>query len=310
MQDNSMISRFLFRLDGSKENDDFFTRRREREKAVAYSGTPMKVGPGWIPDLVEVSLDQTNAVCRLTLIELEATDILARASCRKYLPEPSSAVVQGFVNYLGAVIFHCRVTADQRVGAFQELRDLLDGQVSIAVCTAGALRSSVDFLEEYSLIDQPGRLTVPSVQPVASSPEFVFRGNVSLSREETDGLRRTVRILYAVVMGHDHSSGTLKSWRNLRRKPLDMAVSKARQQFVELYKLLSSKTGSGMRIDCDRLAEEIAALWSESPHFRFTSAQVAEVVRDFVPVSMRFAEHESMRTVFKAARSILETGAI
>ena len=91
---------FVFRLDGSKENDEFFGKRRCLGDVVAYSGTAMLVGPGWIPDIVEVEILDNGSIFTITLVELEAQEITARASCRKYLPESSDAILQRFFEYL------------------------------------------------------------------------------------------------------------------------------------------------------------------------------------------------------------------
>jgi len=298
--------RFLFRLDGSKENDDFFSCRGRRENVVAYSGTAITVGPGWIPDLIEVDSVDDGAGYSFTLIELEASEITARVSCRKYLPESSTDVVQRFVTYLDSVITQCHATADPRLDAFRSLREALGNQVTAVVRTAGALRSSTEFLEVHTLLDQPERISLRPSQPVVAGQVFALGGIRSFSRGETDGLRRTVRVLHAVVTGHDHSSATLHSWRNLRRKPLDIAVSKERERFVQLDLLLGNKSASGMRLDCDRLVDELVGLWSTSSTYRLTSAEVADSVRHFEPISMRFANQESMRAVYDAARSALE----
>ena len=85
-------TRFLFRLDGSRDNDQFMDLWRARYGNNVYSGTPMKLGPGWIPDFVELMTDETVKSMSLTLIELEATEGDARASCRKYLPESSAQI--------------------------------------------------------------------------------------------------------------------------------------------------------------------------------------------------------------------------
>jgi hypothetical protein len=113
---------FLFRLDGSRENDAFLALRRASYAERLYSGTPMKLGPGWIPDFVEVAIDDGTKTLLLTLIELEATESVARASCRKYLPEPSREVLTRFQQYLGTILLECQATADPRLGAFQRLR--------------------------------------------------------------------------------------------------------------------------------------------------------------------------------------------
>jgi len=81
------MRRFLFRLDMAKENEQFLALRQGRGVDQVYSGTPMKVGPGWIPDFFELAIDRDANVLSLTLIELEATDIVARASCRNPHPK-------------------------------------------------------------------------------------------------------------------------------------------------------------------------------------------------------------------------------
>jgi len=116
-----MNARFLFRLDGSKENDEFFEMRRKDGVEEVYSGTPLAIGPGWIPDLVEVTTDVAAQSVAITLIELEASEIVAKASARKYLPESSTRIVEDFTVYLGTVIAHCRRTADPRAEKFQRL---------------------------------------------------------------------------------------------------------------------------------------------------------------------------------------------
>jgi hypothetical protein len=80
---------FLFRLDSARDNDAFMTLRGGRYGERIYSGVAMKAG-WWIPDYVEVDVVDDTEGIRLTLIELEATEIVARASCRKYLPEGST----------------------------------------------------------------------------------------------------------------------------------------------------------------------------------------------------------------------------
>ena len=112
-KDDYVTRRYLFRLDGSKENDEFFLCRRGQGACVAYSGTAMSVGPGWIPDLIEVEDDETCFT--VTLIELEAVEISALASCRKYLPESSLDIIQKFTAYLETVNRQCLATADPRL---------------------------------------------------------------------------------------------------------------------------------------------------------------------------------------------------
>lgn len=309
-QGDRVKRRYLFRLDGSKDNDEFFLCRRGQGGCVAYSGTAMSVGPGWIPDLIEVDVDDDETRLTLTLIELEAAEITARASCRKYLPESSFDIVQKFTAYLETVKRQCLVTADPRLEKFDALSVALSAHPKVTVHTAGALRSSPDFLELHALLDQPERLATASTPVAIVDQGFPFGGTRSFSREETDGLRRTVRILHAVVTGHDHSGGTLHSWRNLRRKPLDMALSKEPDRFGELHRLVSNKSASGMRLNCEALAQELAELWSTVAGKQMTPADVAGAIQRFTPRSMGFSNQESMRTVYDAARATLQEGTI
>jgi len=301
-----MVSRFLFRLDGSKENDEFMTLRRTRDIDLVYSGTPMKVGPGWIPDFLEVSTDSATARCDLTLIELEATDIAARASSRKYLPENSSAIVQAFITYLNGVLSQCRATADPRLEAFQQLRDFLARSSSVTVRTAGALRTSPEFLEELLLIDQPEHQAVQLPQTPTPRDSFIFQGERLLSRVDGNGLRRTIRILDAVIMGRDHSGGTLKSWRNVRTKPLHKAVSAHADRYPGLQKLLFSRTDTGIQVNCDHLARELADLWSSSERMRVNQDQVVASITNLFPIALSLQEHEQMQRVFDQAWVVLK----
>jgi hypothetical protein len=305
-----MKNRFLFRLDGSKDNDDFFLRRRSQSDVLAYSGTTLIVGPGWIPDLVEVETNDDGTRFFITLIELEGSEIVARVSCRKYLPEPSSDVVHRFIGYLDTLITQCQVTADPRLDDLRALRGSLEGEVTVIVRTAGALRSSGEFLELHALLDQPERITIESHQSAIEVKTTNFEGTRSFSREETDGLCRTVRIFHAVVAGLDHSGGTLHSWRNLRRKPLDIAVAREPDRFSQLSQLLAKRSASGIKLDCDLLVSELNDLWSSSPGYRLTPQEIADAIRRFMSMSMAFPSKEPMQTVYDAARSTLENSAI
>jgi len=84
-----MNRRFLFRLDGSKDNNLFFAGRRQQENVIAYSGMAMVVGPGWIPDIVAVESIDNGADYSITLIELDGVgDRRARI-----LPKVSSRIL-------------------------------------------------------------------------------------------------------------------------------------------------------------------------------------------------------------------------
>ncbi len=266
----------------------------------------MLIGPGWIPDLVEAEADGDWTSCTITLVELEGSEITARASCRKYIPESSIEIVQRFLSYLESVLAQCKATADPRLGALRSFREALVGGLPTIVRTAGALRSSSEFLEVHALRDQPEQLSTISSPATVDGHSFEFEGMRSFSREETDGLRRAVRILHAVVTGNDHSNATLHSWGNLRRKPLEVAASKYGPRLTQLGQLLNNRSASGMQIDSGKLVDELVELWSNAPTFRLSRAGVAEALRTFTPISMRFAGRDSMRAVFAAARSVLE----
>jgi hypothetical protein len=307
---DSVGRRFLFRLDGSKENDDFFRCRRGDDGCIAYSGTALSIGPGWIPDLIEVNVGEDPPCFTVTLIELEAVEITARVSCRKYLPESSTDIIQKLAAYLDIVRRQCQATADPRLAAFDSLAASLPTMRRFVVRSGGALRSSSGLLEVHDLLDQPGRVSIPYVPTANVARSSSFGGTRSFSREETDALRRTVRILHAVMTGHDHSSGTVHSWRNLRRKPLDTAASAQPERLPELHRLLSNKSASGMRLNCDQVARELADLWAATPGRGMTPAQVADAVQRFAPRSMKFSNQESMRAVYDLARSTLGEVAI
>ena len=86
---------YLLRFDGAKENDEFFDTARQRPDVVYYAGSEMRVGT-WIPDGIRVRLSEPSgelATIDIVLIELEPTDVQARISARKYLPESSNVIV-------------------------------------------------------------------------------------------------------------------------------------------------------------------------------------------------------------------------
>ena len=60
-----------------------------------------------------------------------------------------------------------------------------------------------------------------------------------------------------------------------------------------------------MRLDCDRIVDELVELWSGSKVYQLTRPNVAEAVRRFVPMSISFSNQETMRTVYDQARSVL-----
>lgn len=294
----------------AKDNDAFLNLRRDQQVDHVYSGTPMKVGPGWIPDFVEVTFDRDSGIGRLTLIELEATEISARASCRKYLPEASSHIVRGFLGYLDTVISACHATADPRLEMLERLKGLMTASPTITVHTAGALRTSADLVEDLPLIDQPERPTLPVADSTKPSLSFSFQGERRLTRTASDGVRRAIRILHAVIVGRDHSGGTMKSWRNNRQNTLDGAVAKEHGRYPHLHKLLTSKTTFGLYVNCDKLAAELARLWHVAGTDPRTAEDTATIISTFVPVAITFAKHEQMQKVFEQAREVVRRTAI
>jgi len=160
-----MSTVYLFRIDGAKDNDDFFAAMRPLVAQV-YAGIEFRVGAaGWIPDLVRVIVEEPPDQCSLTLIELEAIDYVAWVSCRKYLPESSAYILSAFSDYLERVIRQCRSTADPRESEFANLKSVLSQASQVTVTTAGALRAGTGFVEELPLIDQPRFIGHPRSTP-------------------------------------------------------------------------------------------------------------------------------------------------
>jgi hypothetical protein len=289
---------YLFRLDGSRDNDEFMARRSTRCGDRRYAGTPLKLGPGWIPDFVEVVLDEITASVRLTLIKLEATEKVALESSRKYIPEKSEAVVRAFLTYLDGVLAQCRATADPRLETFQRLMEFLEQpDVSLRVETAGALRASDDLLEAFPLLDQPDRSNeFRQALPITSSG-LILEGRLRLGRETIDGLRRAVRILHAVRIKKDHSDATLGNWASVGRKLLARALDPGRHK--ELARLFAVTEQSGLMIDCEQIVTELADVWHAEPQ------QVRRCIESFHGVAYSFYHHAPMRDVFEKAMRVM-----
>src|SRR6266571_5731344 len=213
-----MATEYLFRVDGAKDNDDFFGIARASARHV-YAGADFRVGAaGWIPDLVRLVLEEPPNTCTLKLIELEATESEALVSCRKYLPENSGNILSAFGDYLDRVVRQCRASADPREPEFASLRAMLSQASHVTVMTAGALRSSATFVEELPLIDQPKLAAQPrAIQDDQTDKARVFQGVLRLSQREANVLGRCVMILDAVVRQRDHSSATFHDWRGRER---------------------------------------------------------------------------------------------
>ena len=149
--------------------------------------------------MIKITVDEPPQVSLLTLIELEATKREALISCRKYLPEDSTAIVEKFSEYLKRVLDKCRSTADPRKDAFVWLKEKLAAN-QISVTTAGALRSSADFVEELPLIDQPFQAKqLHSLEEISQSETPTFQGVLRFSALEAKIFGRTRMILDAVI---------------------------------------------------------------------------------------------------------------
>ncbi|MGA3178199.1 MAG: hypothetical protein ABSE19_12745 [Candidatus Acidiferrum sp.] len=302
-----MTDRYLFRLDGSHDNDEFFTLYSSSDCRVTYSGTPLKIGPGWIPDFLEIKVDNGGRDLAAILIELEAIRITALESSRKYLPEDPAAVIQAVIAYLGTVIAQCRGTADPRLPEVEKLLGRFSSAERILVSTAAGFRDSADLIEVLPLINQQ---TSPqprgTTAPVREAQNFHLMGRRTLSREEANGLRRTIKILDAVVTGRDESGATYHSWLNLRVKPLHRSVTQQSSATPELHRLLSKPNDKGIQLDLDRLLEDVLSVWSQSPHLRPSKNQIATSIEEYLPLARSIRSHTPMRDVFRQARNILE----
>ncbi|MHB8876248.1 MAG: hypothetical protein ACYC8T_21360, partial [Myxococcaceae bacterium] len=258
--------------------------------------------------------DALTATCEFTLIELEATEAVARASCRKYLPEASVSIVEAFIAYLEAITINCRTTSDPRLEAFEELRTLLKTAAAV-VRTAGALRTSPHFLEDFPLLDAalPQRDTRPAVAiaiPDAqkpAAPSFLFSGDRRLSRADSKSLRRGLRALHEVLTNRGFSGGKLRTWRNNKRKThLDRDLRDRQADFPLTFDVLfATDTETGLVIDCDGVSSELARLWSEGGDAVVTPERVAKIVGRFVPLAAEYADHHPMQEVFDKARTVV-----
>jgi len=301
-----MTDRYLFRLDGSRENDEFFSLYSSPSCRATYSGTPMKIGPGWIPDFLEVKVSNGGLDFKVILIELEATQTTALESARKYLPENPISAVEAFKTYLNAIIGQCRVTADPRIKDLKHLLGLVSAAPRIQIFTAAGLRDSKEFVEVLPLIHQAASSSLhPAASRIPTAERFEAKGQRVLSRREAEGLQRTVRILDAVVTGRDDSGGNFHSWQNVREKPLHQYAAEQSSTAPELNRLLHRPRNRGLRVDLDKLLEELLAVWSRSNHLQTSKQQIAVSIEEYLPIAHRFRAHTPMRVIFQEARQIL-----
>ncbi len=308
-----MSVEYLFRFDGAKDNDGFFKSTRERGTDHAYAGLTMEVGPGWIPDFLTVSLDEEKEQCTLVLIELEAKRADALVSSRKYLPESSGNILNAFRSYLDRVIAQCSSTADSRGLAIESLRAFLQKAQRVRVETACALRSDPTYLERLPLLDQPqtgaliyGHSFKRELSGTSRTPEMVFEGHLTLSRNETIGLNRAVLILDAIVRQQDHSDADLKAWISPKRNPLRKAIYSSRGDFPETWRFLATDKNSGAKITCETLFGELSDFWSSVTDKQYSQGLVQNLVREYYPIAYALKKGDRMRDVFERARPVVE----
>ena len=272
-----MSVEYLFRIDQAKDNDAYFETTKNQGVSTAYAGVEIKIGQGWVPDLVRVSRQDFPEPCILTLIELETSKPEALKSSRKYLPESSAHILEVFQNYLDRVIENCRATADPRRSTVEDLRVFLGKQSNIVIETACALRSGSEYLEKLPLLDQlrearhySASTDRPPREKSFQPSELHFEGNLSLTRYKSIALNRAVLILDAIVQKQDHSASVLRKWVNLYLKSWLKQNSACQENFPSIYMVLSAdKTiGHKLTIECDVFFEELSRYRSVSMTLR------------------------------------------
>jgi hypothetical protein len=295
---------YLFRIDSSKDNDDFFEALNPAAAHV-YAGSDFRIGTvDWIPDFVKVVVDDSASRCSLTLIELEATESEALRSCRKFLPENSTAIVQAFVDYLGRVIRQCQSTADRRADNFKRLKTLLSEVEHVTVSTAGALRSGTGFVEELPLIDQPKIDAIPrSIEDNHQIDTREFRGMIRLSASDAKAVARCAMILDAVVRGRDHSDAIFRTWRGQNRsQPLKYLLKHNAGLYPILRSFLFEKGNSGLNLNFEAILAELAEIWSSARKMTIDSERIRTLIISYYPTANKVTSHEPMTEIFKIAR--------
>jgi hypothetical protein len=298
-------SSFLFRIDGAKDNDEFFESMRLGITHV-YAGVDLRIGaPGWIPDLVKVEFEADSSRCLLTLIELEATETVALISCRKYLPESSDQILDGFIEYIDRVIRQCRSTADQRCAEFIKLKAALQSAENVQVTTAGALRSSTHFVEEMPLLDQPcggTRSSAPNSKVVDQPREFT--GTLRLSADDVSALSRCILVLDAIVRKLDHSTATFRTWRGQERsQPLKRSLNQSSGSFPKLREFIFRDTAyRGMTLDIEPVLSDLMELWIIAGVQDIDRARAVAFLESYFPVALEMGGDHRMPLVFEAAR--------
>jgi hypothetical protein len=290
----------------AKDNDTFFDAMRSSVSHV-YAGADFHVGAGgWIPDMLKLVVEEPPDQCCLTLIELEATESAALISCRKYLPEDSVVILRTFNDYLDRVIRQCHSTADSRETEFSRLKAVISSAKHFAVTTAGGLRSSMHFVEELPLIDQPnvtGQTRI--VQQDCQDSQPTFHGVVRLTRLKVEALSRCVTILDAVVRQCDHGDTRLEIWRRPRKNPLKRLVANSNGTYPGLRSLVLQSISAGITLDFEKVLSELAEIWSNACQKSFEKDYARRLVAHFFPVATTIRGHDRMVGVFEKARKLV-----
>ncbi|GEM_PF-1213446 len=302
-----MPKTFLFRFDGAQENDAFLEQARSNGHLV-YAGLAMQLHRGWIPDFIEVSLDDESHAYSVTIIELESTASAALISARKYLPESSQEVLSTFREYLRRALQRCRSTADPRIEDIKEIDDALTGRSPITIWTAGALREPPHLVEKLPLIDHGGGLHSSVVDAQIEPRTGTLEGQLSLSPRDHKTFSRSILILDAVVRGWDKSDASLRVWRNLRTQPLRNQIRQQPQEFSTLITLLLGRK-EGASIVINNAARELCDIWDEFQPGRYSETAVLAAITNFLPIDRTLDINASVRTAFEKARVILSKNA-
>lgn len=297
---------YLFRFDGSRENDRFMELGREGTDLV-FAGKELRLGPspGWIPDYLRVTVEDEGERCRIAIIELEADAGAARIAARKYLPEPSQAILDTFLRYLERASNHCRSTADPRLALLERLQRTLVTSPLVRVVTVGCQRHSVQPVEELPLIDQGLSLPEKRRRPETdSTPARPLSGQATLSPIEHKHLFRTILVLDAVVRGWDKSGASLRAWRNSRTQPLRADLRRMEGACPQLRKLVLGGK-QGVTVDLDEVARELSAIWAPIAPRPYAPSDVLRAIEQYLPVAAELSSSGPAQEAFRRARPIL-----
>ena len=303
----AMHKTFLFRFDGARENDEFLEHARLKGHVV-YSGISMSLNRGWIPDFIEISLDDHPVACSLTIFELENTESVALISARKYLAESSHDIFTAFRQYLQRVVQRCRSAADPRAEDIQQLDDALGSVAHTSVWAAAALRRPPQTVERLPLIDQGIVSNKSAIDSPSNNQTLSLTGELSLSPREHKTFFRSVLILDAVARGRDKSDASLRAWRNLRSQPLKDDIQHNASNFPALSVLMGGNK-TGVRIVIDDVARELSAIWNRFQPGRHSEPSVLAALTKFLPINRELDPKASVRTAFEKAQLVLNESA-